>query len=261
MTPRPLTVYHALMKIDILPILADNFIYILSEAGEAAVIDPGAATAVQHILRLRRLRLSAVILTHGHGDHIAGAAPLKAATGCAVIGPADSSIAGLDREVLDGDDIAVPGGRLRVMATPGHLPHHVAYHDPVQGALFCGDTLFAGGCGRIMGCTAATLWESLCKLRELPPETQVYCGHEYTVDNLAFAADLEPANPAVAQRLATMRALASSGRPTVPSTIGEELATNPFLRADTQALRTILNLPDAPAAEVFAEIRRRKDAW
>ena len=235
------------MQIEILPALADNYIYALIDGTAATFIDPGAPAPVQALLQRRNLRLHTILLTHAHGDHIAGAAPLKARSGCTVIGPHTSGIPGLDREVREGDLIAVPGGEFRALSTPGHLAVHLSYYSAAHAALFCGDTLFAAGCGRIMGSTAATLWNSLCKLRALPPETKVYGGHEHTVDNLEFAAHVEPENTAIAERLAAARRCRAQGLPTIPSTLALECQTNPFLRAKD--------------AETFADLRRRKDQW
>lgn len=250
------------MDVMTIPALEDNWIHLLRAGSEAAVVDPGDAAPVLALIRAHRWTLRAVLLTHAHGDHVAGAAPLRAETGCIVIGPDGAGFPNLDRTVRDGDSVDVPGGALKVLSTPGHLPVHLSYHDPVHEALFCGDALFGGGCGRLLGGgTAAQAFTSLQRLRALPENTRVYCGHEYTVDNLSFAASLEPHNAEVAGRLCAARAAQSSGRPTIPSTIAEEKRTNPFLRADDPAMARAVGLPGATPEAVFAELRRRKDRW
>jgi hydroxyacylglutathione hydrolase len=151
--------------------------------------------------------------------------------------------------------------RLRTVAAPGHTADHVLYHEPGRRVLFTGDALFVGGCGRRFGVGADVMWRSLRLLRELPDDTQVYCGHEYGEDNLEFAAQIEPANPAIARRRAALEQRLRAGHPGVPSLLGEEKATNPFLRADVDAVGRAVGLPDGGPVEVFAELRRRKDEW
>jgi hydroxyacylglutathione hydrolase len=246
------------MKVDVIPALGDNYIFLISHASDAVVVDPGAALPVEALLRQHALRLTGIIVTHPHGDHTAGCAALKQHAACKVAGPAAG---GFDRSLREGDVVELPGGRARVLETPGHTASDISFYDETNTALWCGDTLFAGGCGRVFGGGYATMWQSLSRLRDLPDETRIYCGHEYTVDNLAFAADLEPDNAMVQQRLEAARATVARREATVPSLLGLEKRTNPFLRADSPALRRAVGMPDAPAAEVFAEIRRRKDRW
>lgn len=249
------------MQITILPALDDNYIYLLHDGHEAAVIDPGVAAPVEAYLRANALRLTSMLLTHSHTDHTAGVPALRRATGAALVGPAAAGLKGLDQAVHDGDSLPVPGGTLRVIATPGHLAHHISYYEAVGGALFCGDTLFGAGCGRIMDSTAATLWQSLCRLAELPDDTRLYSGHEYTISNLEFAVSLEPGNELVRTRLADAAARVACGQPTVPSSMGLEKRTNPFLRAGEPGLAQAVGLSRATPGEVFAELRRRKDRW
>ncbi len=250
------------MHVEILPALRDNYIYLIHDGREAAAVDPGEDGPVRAALARLGLRLRAVLLTHAHADHVAGAAPLRAATGCEVIGPADAGIDGLTRAARAGDRVAVPGGALEALDTPGHLPVHLAWHDPAAGVLFSGDALFGGGCGRVMGGAApATLWQTLQRLRALPVDTKIYFGHEYSEDNLAFAAHLEPGNAAVADRLAAVRRVRAADRPTTPTTLAEERKTNPFLRADQPEMAAALALAGQSPEAVFIELRHRKNHW
>ena len=249
------------MQILILPALSDNYIHLLADAGEAVVVDPGEAAPVLPQLRTHGLQLRAALLTHRHADHTGGTGELRRATGCTVIGPAECTACSLDRTITDGDTIACGAHVLHVLAVPGHTLGHVAYYCESAPGVWTGDTLFTGGCGRVLEGTAGQMWHSLCRLRALPPETRVYCGHDYTLDNLEFAADILPRDPAIRARFDEIREQERDGRPTVPTTIGEERRTNLFLRADDALVRTALGLRDPDPAAVFAELRRRKDAW
>jgi len=237
----------------------DNFIYLLLDGQRAAVVDPGAAAPVLEAIKAHEAALDFILLTHHHGDHTGGCSALKRATGCRVAGPSEGSVP-IESLVNEGTPLAFSGRPITVMAVPGHTAHDVAYFVPGVNAVFTGDTLFAGGCGRLFGADAATMWASLCRLRALPDETCVYGGHDYTLDNLQFAADLEPHNAAVAARLRQHLARGSVG-PSAPSTIAEERLTNPFFRCDTPELMATVKLPHASPAAVFAEVRRRKDRW
>ena len=251
------------LVVELLPALSDNYIYLLWEpaTGTSGVVDP--ATAAPVLARLEQLgrKLDRILVTHHHADHIGGLAELKAATGCRAIGPrADAArIPGLDGTVADGDRFAFGALQATVLATPGHTSGHVSYWFPESQDLFCGDTLFALGCGRLLEGDPATMWRSLGKLMALPDATRAYCGHEYTQSNARFATGLEPYNPALARRAAEVAATRARGEPTIPTTIGLEKATSPFLRAADPALRRALGLEGASDVEVFAEVRRRKD--
>ena len=249
------------MQILIIPALSDNYIYLLSDAGEAVLVDPGEATPALKRLQTLGLHLRSVLLTHRHADHTGGADALRRATGCAVIGPAECAACGLDRTIAEGDTIACGSHVLRVMTVPGHTLGHVAFYCETARGVWTGDTLFIGGCGRLLEGTAGQLWHSLCRLRALPPETSVYCGHDYTLDNLEFAASILPHDPDIRARLDDIRKLEKEGRTTAPSTIGLEQRTNLFLRADDAAVRNALGLRNADPVAIFAELRRRKDAW
>ena len=252
------------LEVELMPALADNYIYLIRDpaTGASGVVDPSVAEPV--LARLRELGrgLDWALITHHHGDHIAGLAELKAATGCRAIGPrADAArIPGLNVTVAEGDEVRFGGQRVLVLDTPGHTRGHVSYWFPEGEALFCGDTLFALGCGRLFEGDAPTMWRSLGKLAALPDATRVFCGHEYTLSNARFALGIDPDNRALQRRAQEVEAARGRGEPTIPSTIGVEKATNPFLRAADPAIRQRLGLTEAPDAAVFGEIRRRKDA-
>lgn len=211
----------------------DNYIWLLRHEGEslAAVVDPGEATPVLEALKRQGLTLSAILITHHHKDHVGGIAALKSAYPEAkVFGPASESIPQCDYPLTDGDTVDVPGLDLRfqVLDVGGHTLGHIAYY--LDGVVFCGDTLFAGGCGRVFEGTHEQMHASLSRLAALPPETHVYCAHEYTLANLSFARVVEPDNSDLQARIARCVALRQQKQPTLPSTIADELASNPFVR-------------------------------
>lgn len=258
---------------DVVPVpqLADNYAYLLIDpAGrEAAVVDCAEAAPVLAETRRRGIELRAVLATHHHFDHVGGNQDLlQAVPGLAVHGSADDAprIPGITHRLRDGDPVHVGSLRGRVILIPAHTSGHVAYHFPEQRAVFTGDTLFAGGCGRLFEGDAAQMMASLGKLAALPDDTRVYCGHEYTEKNLRFAATLEPGNRALRDKLAAVEALRRQGRPTVPSTIAEEKATNPFLRTGSPELAASVRArvpglrADDPVA-LFAAVRRLKDDY
>jgi len=241
--------------------LEDNFGVLLHDrsSGQTVSIDAPDASRILAALDERNWKLTHILVTHHHQDHTQGIARLKEETGCAVIGPVNPAIAGVDRTVADGDRFELAGEQVDVIATPGHTLDMLNFHFVDAGLLFTGDTLFAMGCGRIFEGTPAQMWGSLVKLMALPKTTRIYCGHEYTLSNARFALTIDPANPALQRRLREVEELRSRGLATLPTTLELELATNPFLRVKDSAIRANLGLESAADAAVFAEIRERKN--
>ena len=251
------------MEVILVPAFADNYIYVLRDAasGKVGVVDPGDAAPVQAELERRGWSLTHIFLTHHHDDHIGGAEELKARYRASVVGArADAHrIPGLDVMLGDGDRTVFGEQTARVFAVPGHTSGHIAFWFEAAETLFSGDTLFSLGCGRLFEGTPAQMWESLQSLRALTDQTRVYCGHEYTQSNGRFALTVDPANAALHQRMEEVADLRERNRPTIPTTIGIERRTNPFLRADDPGVQAAIGMAGAPAVEVFAELRRRKD--
>jgi len=247
------------------PTRSDNYGVLLHDAatGATAAIDAPEADPIFAALRDKGWTLTDILITHHHADHTAGIGALKTKTGCTVTGPAREagSIPGLDVEVKEGDSVEIGGAKGNVIETPGHTRGHVSYYFPDEAAVFVGDTLFSVGCGKLLDGDAPTMWSSLSKLAALPPETDVYCGHEYTDANCRFALTIEPDNAALQARAAEVAGNAAKGAPSLPTTIGQELATNPFLRASSPAIQKRLGLEGRELAEVFGEVRRRKDRF
>jgi hydroxyacylglutathione hydrolase len=257
-----------MMSIIPIPAFRDNYIWCLTNGRLAAVVDPGDAAPVIAWLDRNGVALSAILATHHHADHVGGIPALCARYDVPVFGPAHEAIPQRTHALGDGDRIAVPGVDLllSVFDIPGHTAGHIAYYTlPPDPLLFCGDTMFAAGCGRLFEGTPEQMWTSLSKLAALDPDTRVYCGHEYTLANLRFAAAVEPANTDIEARVVHERGKREQGVPTLPSTIGAERATNPFVRAElpdvmaqaaSHAGRTL-----ASAVETFAVLREWKDEF
>jgi hydroxyacylglutathione hydrolase len=244
---------------------SDNFCVLLHEpkGGKTAAIDAPAADPIIAALKERGWTLSHIFVTHKHFDHIEGIPALQAAFDCEVVGPAASAAeTGMyDRTVSDGDTFDWAGLEVRVIETPGHTLDHVSYFIPAEKLVFVGDTIFSLGCGRVFEGDHAMMWESLKRLRALPDDTTLYCGHEYTIANGKFAVTVDPGNAALRQRIVEVEKLRGADRPTLPTTIAQEKATNPFLRADEPALMKALGMTGAKPADVFKEIRSRKDRF
>jgi hydroxyacylglutathione hydrolase len=243
---------------------SDNYGVLIHDpaSGATASIDAPETAPIERALADKAWRLTHILITHHHHDHVGGVAELKAKWDCTVVGNAADAarLPALDSTVSPGQTYDFSDHQAHIIDTPGHTVGHIAWHFADDQLLFAGDTLFAMGCGRVFEGTFEAMWSSLAKLKALPPETSVYCGHEYTQANARFALTVDPENPALIQRAKEIDELRSRGAPTLPTTIGLELETNPFLRADDPAIRRQLKLEGASDAEVFAEIRRRKDA-
>lgn len=250
-----------------IPALGDNLMHVYPHGqNECLVVDPGDGVPVLRVLKEHGLRLKTILITHHHYDHTAGVAELKQKTGCTVIGGDPRRIPSIDTVVGDGEILTFGNTPVQVLATPGHTRTSVCYYvQPSQacpnGILWTGDTMFVGGCGRLLECDAQAMWESLTKLASLPDETLVYCGHDYTLENCEFALSIEPENELLKQRLSEIKQIQSQGGLTVPSRIAQERMTNPFLRAGEPQLKAALGMQRAQAVEVFAELRRRKDVF
>ena len=248
-----------------LPAFQDNYIWLLATGSVAAVVDPGDAAPVRSALAERHLRLAAVLVTHHHADHMGGAAELAREHACPVYGPAREAIEAVDRPLTGGAEVDIPAlqARFRVLDIPGHTAGHIAYGG--HGIIFCGDTLFSAGCGRLFEGTAQQMCASLAKLAALPDDTRVCCGHEYTLANLKFAREVEPDNWDVREYERECAARRARGEPTLPSRLGRERRVNPFLRCAEPAVRDAarrrLGREPADAVEVFAAIRLWKDGF
>ncbi|MDP5239884.1 hydroxyacylglutathione hydrolase [Uliginosibacterium sp. 31-16] len=245
--------------------LRDNYIWALIEGARCVVVDPGEAAPVLAFLAAEKLSLEAILLTHRHADHQGGVAELLAHRAVPVYGPASPAMPQVSQVLVDGQELALDGFSQpwRVLAVPGHTEEHIACL--WNGALFCGDTLFAAGCGRLLGGTAPQLFASLQRLAALPAETRVYCAHEYTLSNLAFAAAVEPDNLQIKARRASCETLREEGRSTLPSSLAEERASNPFLRCTEPAVIAAAEKHAGHALrgplEVFTALRQWKDSF
>ncbi len=252
------------LKVELIPAFQDNYIYLLREPASdvVGIVDAGDAAPALAELARQGLTLTHIFNTHHHPDHVGGNVALKEKFPAALlIGPKSETarIPDMDVTVADGDSVDFGSLSFKVIEVPGHTRGHIAFWTEAGAAVFSGDTLFAMGCGRMFEGTADQMWNSLGKLKWLPSATRVYCGHEYTQTNARFALTVDPANKALIARAAEVNQLRASGKPTIPSTIGLENATNPFLRADEPAIAEAVGLAGADPVRVFAEIRLRKD--
>ena len=254
-----------MLQIDQFMCRSDNFGVLVHDpkSGETALIDAPEEAAILAAIERTGWKPTHILTTHHHGDHVEANLALKQRFGLTIVGPAAESakIPGIDRTVADGDTFAFGGETVRVIATPGHTLGHVTYYLPKAGVAFAGDTLFALGCGRLFEAKAPVMYDSLKKLAALPLETKVYCGHEYTLSNARFALSVDPTNSALKERAARIEAQRARGEATLPTTIGDELATNPFLRWHDPVIRRNLGMEGAADADVFGEIRKRKDVF
>lgn len=238
-----------MISVELVPILQDNYCYLLKSANEIAIVDPGDAAPVLDALEKRGLRASTIFITHHHGDHTAGIEAIKKSHECTVYGPAAEAdkIRHLDAVLNEGDTVSFGSEAANVIATPGHTAGHIVYHFPHSKLLFAGDTLFSLGCGRLFEGTADDMFSSLAKLKNLPDDTALYCGHEYTLGNAKFLLSVAPEHAGLQKKLADIENKRAKGVPTLPTTLGEEKALNLFLQCET--------------AEAFAALRRLKDQF
>jgi hydroxyacylglutathione hydrolase len=245
------------------PCLQDNYGVLLHDpdSGATAAIDAPEAAPVEAALTEMGWRLTDILVTHHHADHTGGIAELKGRHRCRVVAPHGEAakIPLVDETVRENDKVRVGSLEARVLETPGHTAGHISYVFPADKLAFVGDTLFSIGCGRVIEGTPEMMWQSLLKLRALPDDTRIFCGHEYTQANIRFAKTIEPANAALAAREKKVEMLRAVRQPTIPSTLGEEKAANPFLRADLPEVAKSVGLAGQPAWKVFAEIRERKN--
>lgn len=252
-----------MLEIVQIPVLSDNYIYVLHdpETGQTAVVDPALAEPVMKAVNEKGWQLHYIFNTHHHGDHVGGNLELKRQTGCKIIASKydQQRIPGIDITVTHGQQIALGTEMLDVIATPGHTSGHIVYYCQNSQALFCGDTLFSMGCGRLFEGSAEQMWHSLQLIKALPESTQIYCAHEYTKQNGNFALTIEAGNPELLRRLAEVNMLTAHSKPTIPTTLSQELATNPFLREQCAPIQQSLKMVGQAPVEVFAKIRQLKD--
>lgn len=244
---------------------SDNFGVLVHEpqSGETAIIDAPEEAPILAAIERTGWRPTVILTTHHHGDHVEANLALKQRFGLKIIGPKAEAakIPGIDKEVKEGSAIRLGSEAIAVIETPGHTAGHVSYHFAESRIAFTGDTLFALGCGRLFECKPPVMYNSLRKLAALPLETTIYCGHEYTQSNARFALSVDPTNSALKERAAEIDRLRAAGKPTLPTTMMEEMATNPFLRWHDPVIRRNLGMEDASDEAVFAEIRKRKDVF
>jgi len=252
-----------MLSIQQIPVLNDNYIYLIHdpESTETAVIDPAIAQPVLAQLQSNNWRLNYIFNTHHHADHVGANLDLKRQTACKIIGAAadQSRIPAIDSLLQEGDTLQLGHYPIKIIECHGHTSGHIAFYIPDAEALFCGDSLFSLGCGRLFEGTAAQMQQSLAKFAALPLTTKIYCAHEYTASNAKFALSVEPNNPVLLQRIKQITQLRAQHQPTVPSTLAQELASNPFLRTHSAEIRHSLHLEDASDLEVFTALRTRKD--
>jgi hydroxyacylglutathione hydrolase len=256
-----------MLKVFAVPAFEDNYLWLIHDGVHAAVVDPGEAAPILAALDAHNLSLVAILLTHHHADHVGGVPDLLRRFKVPVFGPRGEAIPAITHPLAEGDTATVPelGLRLSVLDVPGHTKGHIAYVAPSERSVFCGDTLFAGGCGRLFEGTPEQMVASLTKLAALPDDTKVYCAHEYTLANLKFAHEVEPGNPDLAARIEAEQSKRNNGQPTVPSTIALEKATNPFLRYDGPAILDRLeqagHIATREPIAAFAALRRWKNSY
>lgn len=253
------------LQVELVPVLSDNYVYLAHEPAsqETAVIDPAVAEPVLEAAHDKGWRITHILNTHHHGDHTGGNLEVQKATGAPIVGPKydEDRIPGIQIALEEGDTYAVGQAEAEVFFTPGHTRGHICFWFKDADVLFSGDTLFILGCGRLFEGSAGDMWHSLRKLRDLPDSTRVYCGHEYTQTNARCALSVDPHNAALAARAKEIDALRAEGKPTIPGTLAQERATNPFLRADAAELAKAIGMEGADPVDVFAAVRERRNQF
>jgi len=252
-----------MLEIIQLPVLNDNYIYVIHEpkAKRTAVVDPAVSPPVLALLKERDWSLDYIFNTHHHSDHVGANLELKEQTGCQIFASYSDCmrIPGIDTSLKQGDEVSIGNQIAKVIAVPGHTLGHIVYYFSEDNALFCGDTLFSMGCGRLFEGTAEQMWHSIQQLKKLPKQTKIYCAHEYTQANGHFALTVDPDNERLLQRIEEVDALRRENKATVPTMLKEELETNPFFREDTLSIQNKVDMVGFPAIEVFRKIRELKD--
>ena len=239
-----------MVEVTAVPVLSDNYVWLIHDpaSGETAAVDPSVAGPVLDAVEAKGWRLSQVLNTHWHPDHTGGNEAIQGATGCPITAPAEAErVSKVDHIVAEGDRVRIGGAEAVVWDIPAHTAGHIAYYFEAERMIFVGDTMFAMGCGRLFEGSAEQMYANLQRIAALPADVRIYCGHEYTLANARFAAHAEPGNSDVAERLSKVERLRSDGKITLPTTVAEERATNPFVRS--------------PDAESFARLRREKDSF
>jgi len=245
----------------IIPLLKDNYAYLLSYENQAIVIDPSDGPPIINILEKHSLSLTHILLTHHHQDHIAGAEKLKEKTGSLIFGPGDSRIPFLDRSLTDNGLFEIGPYFFKTLFTPGHTRSHIVYFLEKEKILFSGDTLFSMGCGRVFEGSYKEMWDSLKKIRNLPKDTKIFPGHEYTYQNISFALSLDPKNLELNQALKRIESLRKNRKSSIPSTLEWEVKNNPFLRVDDDKFKEMIQMKGDTDTHVFQKLRELKDAF
>lgn len=250
-----------MLSVKLIPVLQDNYIFVISFSNKAIVVDPAQSHPVDDYLQSNKLTLLKILITHHHHDHVGGIQELKNKYNCDVIGPEKERIPHSTQSVKDGDGIYFQNYTFQVISIPGHTLGHIAFYEATHKILFCGDTLFGMGCGRIFEGTATQMWSSLKKISNLPKETKIYCAHEYTLENSNFAMHIEPKNLDLLKRIHKIKNMRDRKEPTIPFTLEEELNTNPFLRAHRPEVQAKLNLEGETSVNVFSHLRSMRNQF
>jgi len=249
-------------EVEVVPVLQDNYSFIIYHQRGCAIVDPPVVEPITERVESQQTPVTHILLTHHHADHVGAAELLSSHYDCPIVGPRDQRMPYVTNVVGDGDVISVgPGWDAEVLHVPGHTTSHIAFHFADARALFCGDLLFSGGCGRLFEGTGEQMWASLERVLSMPDNTRIFCGHEYTQSNLEFALSIDSDNPELLRYAAIVAEKRSHGQSTIPCVLGNEKAINPFLRVDQQSIQAAAGLESAANSQVFAAIRQLKDRF